>query len=205
MNYGRYNKTNDYFVGWIPEKESFNLEGIELNKTYELKFSISFKSPNQMTTYFCKEDLTLNFTQTAMYDRKIWLTKHVNYFTSKNGWFLGLWLDGWKVSNVKVVDELTSENIVNYTSNNIPLVKEKIKNKLNTYFQGSASSNDGWFYHDYKINVSVDSYQYETKLNPKNYPYWDYAYIQKVNLTFSFVNDNSYNYQTLGIVLTELD
>jgi len=35
------------------------------------------------------------------------------------------------------LDNLTPENIVNYTTSNISLVKEQIKNKFNKYFQGS--------------------------------------------------------------------
>jgi len=54
FNTFNYNPIN-YFVGFSGLEEIIYLEGIELNKTYEFKFKIDFRSPDTKIIYFEKK------------------------------------------------------------------------------------------------------------------------------------------------------
>ncbi|AGM26422.1 hypothetical protein SSYRP_v1c08330 [Spiroplasma syrphidicola EA-1] len=189
----------NYFISVVPSLDG--MKGFEYDTDYKINFSITFQEKNEFgAIIFNYTNLMLNFKTTGIYNRTDWIKEFSKYFFSAETSLVGIKKQGLSYFSLgSVGDALTEQNISNYSESNNENAKINISNELTLLLSDKNNNSESfWFYDDYKLSLDVKKYEFIGKLKDEN------KFVERIDGTFSYINEPTIKSDATGNILVEL-
>ncbi|WP_368486987.1 lipoprotein [Spiroplasma sp. DGKH1] len=189
-NLFEYNQKDYWFSILFQNDKIFDKSGIIVNNLYKIPFDVVV-TPKDESWSYRKDNLILNFEETKMYSKQVWLEKFIKHYTENS-------IERkTPVTNLHNFNQLflmsimeSTSNLNKYKENNSTYVMEHVSEELTNLFSGEKDFPDTlWLYEDYKINFNIKNYQYLS--DDLDMPYVIYF---NSDFTASFLNEPEINF-----------
>ncbi|AHF57963.1 lipoprotein [Spiroplasma eriocheiris] len=191
-NLFEYNDKDYWFSILFQNDEVFDKSGIILNNLYKLPFDVVV-TPKDKSWSYRKENLVLNFEETKIYSKQVWLEKFIKFYAENNieRKTPATNLPNFNQLFLTSIMESTS-NLNKYKENNSAYVVKHVSEELTYLFSGEKDFPDTrWLYEDYKINFNIKNYHYLS--DDLDMPYVIYF---NSDFTASFLNEPEINFSS---------